>query len=68
MTILQEDNSTIEVTPIAFGDLGDGDNNHELCLDGVGKQQTVLFPAGYMTDPREDLNPETMILIQEQLG
>lgn len=64
-TVLQEDSSTIEVTPFALGDLGDGDNNHKLCLDVVGKPQVVFFPAGYMTDPREDLNPETTITIRE---
>jgi hypothetical protein len=65
VTVLQEDGSTIEVTPFALGDLGDGDNNHKLCLDVVGKPQVVFFPAGYMTDPREDLNPETTITIRE---
>ncbi len=65
VTVWQEDNSTIEVTPFALGDLGDGDNNHKLCLDVVGKPQVVFFPAGYMTDPREDLNPETTINIRE---
>ena len=64
VTVLQEDNSVIEVTPFALGDLGDGDNNHELCLDLVDKPQAVFFPAGYMTDPREDLNPETTIAIR----
>ena len=64
VTVLQEDNSVIEVTPFALGDLGDGDNNHELCLDLIDKPQAVFFPAGYMTDPREDLNPETTITIR----
>lgn len=65
VTVLQEDSSTIEVTPFALADLGDGDNNHKLCLDVVGKPQVVFFPAGYLTDPREDLNPETTITIRE---
>jgi hypothetical protein len=65
VTVLQEDSSTIEVTPFALGDLGDGDNNHKLCLHVVGKPQVVFFPAGCMTDPREDLNPETTITIRE---
>ena len=42
-----------------------GDNNHELCLDVTGTPQSVYFPAGHLTDPREDLNPETMITITE---
>ena len=65
VTMLQEDSSSIEVTPFALADLGDGDNNHELCLDVMGTPQSVYFPAGYLTDPREDLNPETRVTIQE---
>jgi hypothetical protein len=65
VTVLQEDSSTIEVTPFALADLGDGDNNHKLCLDVAGAPQSVFFPAGYLTDPREDLNPETTIAISE---
>ena len=65
VTVLLEDSSTIDVTPFALGDLGDGDNNHKLCLDVVGKPQAVFFPAGYVTDPREDLNPNSTITIPE---
>lgn len=65
VTVLQENGGTIEVTPFALGDLGDGDNNHKLCLDVAGIPQSVFFPAGYLTDPREDLNPESTIVILE---
>jgi len=65
VTVLLEDGSKIEVIPFALGDLGDSDNNHELCLDVTGTPQSVFFPAGYLTDPREDLNPETKIAISE---
>ena len=65
VTVLLEDGGKIEVIPFAIGDLGDGDNNHELCLDKAGTPQSVFFPAGYLTDPREDLNPETTIAISE---
>lgn len=51
------------VTPAALGDLGDGDNNHELCLDTTARALRVAFPAGLMTDPREDLNPATTIAV-----
>lgn len=64
VTLLLKDGSKIEATPFALGDLGDGDNNHELCLDVVGTPQSVYFPAGYVKDPRKDLNPETTIPIQ----
>ena len=65
VTVMQEDSSLVEVTPFAVADLGDGDNNHRLCLDVAGTPQSVYFPEGYMTDPREDLNPETSIVIQK---
>jgi len=63
VTIEKEDGSLSEVTPFAIGDLGDGDNIHELCLDEIGKAQSIFFPAGFMTDPREDLNPDSTISI-----
>ena len=53
------------VTPIALADLGDGDNNHRLCLDTKDRAVSVSFPAGYLTDPREDLNPATSMAIRQ---
>ncbi len=50
-----------ELAPFAIADLGDGDNNHELCLDRAGVPLSVEFPEGLVTDPREDLNPYTKI-------
>ena len=67
VTIIQDHGRELEVTPFALGDLGDGDNNHELCLDVAGVPKSVFFPAGYLTDPREDLNPETKIELSESL-
>jgi hypothetical protein len=61
VTVLQDNGQKVEVTPFAIADLGDGDNNHTLCLDVIGKPTSVYFPAGYLTDPREDLNPETRV-------
>ncbi len=52
-----------EIVPFAIGDLGDGDNNHELCLDTEARPLRVAFPAGLVTDPREDLNPATEITV-----
>ena len=57
------DGSTREVTPVALGDLHDGDNNHELCLDTDDPAVSVSFPAGILTDPNDDLNPETTIQV-----
>jgi len=45
--------------PTALADLGDGDNNHLLCFDVEGEPRDVRFPAGFLTDPLDDLNPET---------
>lgn len=65
VTVLLEDGSTTEVTPFALADIEDGDNNHELCLDVTGTPISVYFPAGYLTDPRDDPNPETTVMISE---
>ena len=61
VAVLQDDGTTVDVIPFAIADLGDGDNNHELCLDVPGTPVSVFFPAGHLTDPREDLNPDTTI-------
>ena len=60
---VRESDETSMVTPFALGDLGDGDNNHELCLDTEAQVVQVDFPEGLMTDPREDLNPSTSITL-----
>ena len=59
--VLKPDGAIVAVTPFAIADKGDGDNNHRLCLDVEGTPQSVSFPAGHVTDPREDLNPETTV-------
>ena len=63
VTITLGDGEQVELPPFAIGDLGDGDNNHELCLDTTAKPVRVEFPAGLMTDPIEDLNPATSITV-----
>ena len=59
VTVAAADGGTRDVSPFALGDMGDGDNNHLLCLDVVDPAVSVHFPIGLVTDPREDLNPET---------
>ena len=61
VTLSAGDEGEMEVVPYAVGDLGDGDNNHELCLDRAGVPLRVDFPVGLLTDPREDPNPVTRI-------
>ncbi len=51
------------ISPFAIGDLGDGDNNHELCLDVDETAVRVEFPEKLLTDPREDFNPATSVTI-----
>lgn len=64
VTVRKKDGSIIQASPFALADLEDGDNNHELCLDMDGTPLSVSFPAGHLTDPREDLNPESSIRIR----
>jgi hypothetical protein len=64
VTVRLPDGSEVEVTPFALADLGDGDNNHLLCLDVRGEPLSVYFPAGHLLDPNEDtLNPETSVAV-----
>lgn len=59
------DGDPIEVTPFELADLGDGDNNHLLCLDVRGVPLAVSFPAGHLLDPNSDaLNPDTTVPVQ----
>eukprot|EP00439_Symbiodinium_sp_Y106_P089858 s1_g2394.t1 len=61
VTVERADGSRDDITPFALADLGDGDNNHKLCLDTEDPAVAVSFSAGYLTDPREDLNPATSV-------
>lgn len=61
VSLRQPDGTVVAVAPMAVGDLNDNDNNHELCLDVEGEPLSVFFPAGAVTDPNEDLNPDTEI-------
>ena len=54
---------TREIQPFALGDLGDGDNNHLLCLDVRDPAKEISFPGGLLTDPNEDFNLETGHLV-----
>jgi hypothetical protein len=66
VTISLSDEGETELVPFAIGDLGDGDNNHELCLNRAGLPLHVDFPAGLVTDPRGDLNPHTRIEVTDK--
>lgn len=57
------DGAAADIAPFALADLKDGDNNHLLCLDTTDTVTSVSFPAGHVTDPREDLNSDTAIAL-----
>lgn len=63
VTVLNDAGTRTDVTPFAIADLNDGDNNHLLCLDTTDPAVAVSFPAGHLTDPRDDLNPATSIAV-----
>lgn len=65
VSVIRTGGAAAEITPFALADLNDGDNNHLLCLDTVDTVTSVSFPAGYLTDPREDLNPDTTISLPQ---
>ncbi|MEO1327875.1 MAG: hypothetical protein AAFV47_14555 [Pseudomonadota bacterium] len=63
VTVRRADGGLETVTPIAIADLNDNDNNHDLCLGIAGEPLSVFFPAGALTDPNEDLNPDTTVKV-----
>ena len=63
VTVRTADGTEREITPVALADLGDGDNNHLLCLDTADTAISVAFPAGVFTDPNDDLNPATSVAV-----
>lgn len=64
VTLLNRESKASAVSPVAISDLGDNDNNHELCIAEEGTPKSIFFPAGYLTDPRQDLNPDTRAQIK----
>lgn len=60
----QEGGALVEAAPFALGDLFDGDNNHELCLDVAGTPREVRFPGGYLSDPNDDLNLASSVAVR----
>ena len=61
--VVGEAGTQVEIEPFAIADLGDGDNNHKLCLDVTDQAIHVAFPEGLMTDPRDDPNPATGVMV-----
>ena len=65
VTVLGGDGTETKIAPASLADLKDGDNNHLLCLNTTDTVTSVFFPAGHVTDPREDLNPHTTITLSQ---
>ncbi|MGK0224784.1 MAG: hypothetical protein ACI9ON_004041, partial [Limisphaerales bacterium] len=63
VTVERGDGSIDDIIPAALADLGDGDNNHLLCLDTTDAAVSIGFPAGHLVDPNRDLNPDTQIAV-----
>lgn len=61
ITVEAPDGTRRDVKPAALANLGDGDNNHMLCMDTTDRPIYVSFPAGILTDPNDDLNPSTRV-------
>lgn len=66
VTVKANDGKLRQVEPVALADLGDGDNNHVLCLGTGEKPVSVSFPADIFTDPNNDLNPATQVDVVDQ--
>ena len=58
VTLVQEED-TIKVNPYKLADLGDNDNNIDLCLKEYGVPILVEVNEDVAIDPRGDKNPET---------
>jgi hypothetical protein len=65
VTVERGDGSIDDIIPAALADLGDGDNNHLLCLDTTDAAVSIGFPAGHLIDPNRDLNPATHIVVNQ---
>ena len=57
---------TIKVQPYKLADLGDNDNNIDLCLKEKGVPVLVEAKAGIAIDPRGDVNPRTSMEIKSR--
>ena len=66
VTVRQADGTLAHVGLLAVANLNDNDNNHDLCLGTSLAPVSVYFPAGALTDPNEDLNPDTEVTVSAE--
>jgi len=58
---LVQGTDTLTVTPFQLADLGDNDNNTDLCLKESGIPISLSVKENTAIDPRDDKNPRTEI-------
>lgn len=63
---LIKNQDTIKVNPFKLADLGDNDNNIDLCLKESGIPILVEAEANIAIDPRDDPNPYTQCVIESR--
>ena len=63
VSVVGPDATTRIIKPKALADLGDGDNNHALCLDVADPAVSIRFPGGHLSDPRDDVNKTTQVAV-----
>ena len=61
MVTVVNDTDTLQVTPFQLADLGDNDNNIDLCLKQAGTPILVQVNENIAIDPNDDKNPKTQI-------
>jgi len=54
---------TIKVTPFKLADLGDSENNIDLCLKQAGIPILVEVKENIAIDPNDDKNPKTQVKV-----
>lgn len=59
--ILVQGSDTVTVNPFQLADLGDNDNNIDLCLKENGIPIKVIVKENTAIDPRDDANPRTTV-------
>lgn len=65
VSVASVDGAQREVAPVALADLGDGDNNHVLCLGTAYTPISVSLPAGILAHPNDDLNPASTVNVAQ---
>lgn len=63
VTFRKKDGTSYQASPFQLADLGDNDNNIELCFQTLDTPTKVDVTEGFAIDPRGDKNPKTSVPI-----